>query len=52
MLAAVMVHPTEKVVLPFAPEPITKDDGDAKKVTVKEMLLNVYYRGYAENTLI
>ena len=25
-----MVHPREKVVLPFAPEPITKDDGDTK----------------------
>ena len=30
MLSAVMVHPSEKVVLPFAPEPITKDDGDDK----------------------
>ena len=30
MLAAVMVHPKEKVVLPFAPEPIMKEDGDNK----------------------
>ena len=30
ILSAVMVHPREKVVLPFAPEPITKDDGDTK----------------------
>ena len=30
MLAAVMVHPSEKVVLPFAPEPITKEDGNDK----------------------
>ena len=30
MLGAVMVHPQEKVVLPFAPEPIIKEDGYEK----------------------
>lgn len=30
MLGMVMVHPDEKVVLPFAPEPILKEDGTGK----------------------
>lgn len=30
MLSAAIVHPKQKVVLPFAPEPIIKTDGDKK----------------------
>lgn len=30
MLAAALVHPDHKVVIPFAPEPIVKGDGDNK----------------------
>lgn len=30
MLGAVLVHPEHKVVIPFAPEPIVKGDGDTK----------------------
>ena len=30
MLGAIVVHPDEKVVIPLAPEPIVKGDGDNK----------------------
>ena len=30
MLAAVLVHPDQKQVMPFAPEPIVKQDGESK----------------------
>jgi len=47
MLGAVIVHPDEKVVIPLAPEPIVKGDGDNKndcERNASKRLLNDYRR--------
>lgn len=41
MLAAVIVHPDQKQVIPLAPEPILKQDG-ATKTIVNALQLNVF----------
>ena len=45
LLGAVMVHPDKRIVIPFAPEPITKQDGanknDCERNASKRLLENI-----------